>query len=764
MKTRRAPVLHLLLAVLALVGALSAARAEYANPEGVAVVIGNRTYGRDIPVVDYAHRDADAFRRYVVDVLGFDPENVIDLRDATQANLWSTFGSQATPERSELWSYLADVGSDVVVYYSGHGAPGLDDRRGYLLPVDADPNTAELNGYPIDLLYENLARLKEAKTVRVYLDACFSGGSGGGGMLIEGASPVYLEASLPEAAAERVSVLTAASGKQLASWDREARHGLFTHHLLNALYGKGDGDSDGQVTAREAKTYLDRHMTRAAKRTWKRRQKASLTGDADAVLARAGAGGAFPARPSLDEAGAVAGGAADIEKGGEAGGAGEEPLPPAPETAQAVEAGLGLKHGERVLVQHGLLSLGHAIGVVDGAFGRRTRSGIEGYQREKGLPETGYLTGELRDALVMLGERRRENDAARETERKRLAVERERERQAEERRSAQRRADDEAIAEAKRLHTPASYQAYLDRGGRHEAEARALHAEVSKPKWEVGEKFRDCPDCPEMVVVPAGSFDMGSPPGEGGRLDSEDPVHRVTISEPFAVGVYEVTRAEWSRFVSRTGYAAGGSCWTYESGEWNDRTGRSWRNPGFIQGEGHPVVCVSWEDARAYVEWLSSATGVEYRLLSESEWEYVARGGSSTPRYWGGSESGQCSHSNGADGTLKSRYRDWEWPTVPCADGHVQTSPVGSFRANGFGLHDVMGNVLEWVEDCWHESYRGAPGDGSAWTSGGDCGHHVLRGGSWFYGRRLLRSAYRFRDSSGFRYGNVGFRVSRTLD
>ena len=240
-KTRRAPVLHLLLAVLALAGALSAARAEFANPSGVAVIIGNRTYAGDIPAVDYAHRDADAFRRYVVDVLGFDPENVIDLRDATQAQMWSTFGNRTTVERSELWSYLEDDGSDVVVFYSGHGAPGLDDRRGYLLPVDADPNTAELNGYPIDLLYENLARLKEAKTVRVYLDACFSGGSSGGGMLIEGASPVYVEASLPEAAAERVSVLTAASGKQLASWDREARHGLFTHHLLDALYGKRDG-------------------------------------------------------------------------------------------------------------------------------------------------------------------------------------------------------------------------------------------------------------------------------------------------------------------------------------------------------------------------------------------------------------------------------------------------------------------------------------------------------------------------------------------
>ena len=194
-KTRRAPVLHLLLAVLALAGALSAARAEFANPSGVAVIIGNRTYAGDIPAVDYAHRDADAFRRYVVDVLGFDPENVIDLRDATQAKMWSTFGSRTTPERSELWSYLEDEGSDVVVFYSGHGAPGLDDRRGYLLPVDADPNTAELNGYPIDLLYENLARLAEPKTARVYLDACFSGGSAGGGMLIEGASPVFVEAA-----------------------------------------------------------------------------------------------------------------------------------------------------------------------------------------------------------------------------------------------------------------------------------------------------------------------------------------------------------------------------------------------------------------------------------------------------------------------------------------------------------------------------------------------------------------------------------------
>ena len=165
------------MALTAAVGLLSGARADYANPDGVAVVIGNRTYAEGIPEVTFAHRDADAFTRYVLEVLGFDPENVIDLRDATQAQMWSTFGSRASADRSDLWSYLdPSGGSDVVVYYSGHGAPGIEDMRGYLLPVDADPNTAELNGYPIDVLYRNLSGLDEARSVTVFVDACFSGG------------------------------------------------------------------------------------------------------------------------------------------------------------------------------------------------------------------------------------------------------------------------------------------------------------------------------------------------------------------------------------------------------------------------------------------------------------------------------------------------------------------------------------------------------------------------------------------------------------
>ena len=284
--------------------------------------------------------------------------------------------------------------------------------------------------------------------------------------------------------------------------------------------------------------------------------------------------------------------------------------------------------------------------------------------------------------------------------------------------------------------------------------------DAAEPFEEGSLTLRDCPECPEMVVVPAGSFEMGSPSGEEGRYDDEGPVHRVTMARPIAVGVHEVTRGEFARFVSATGRSMGNSCWTYEGGEYEERSGRDWRNPGFGQTDEHPVVCVNWEDARAYARWLSGETGEEYRLLSEAEWEYVARAGTEMARYWGESESGQCRYANGADRTAKRHNSGWT--TVDCDDGHYRTAPVGSYEANGFGLRDVLGNVWEWVEDCWDGSYAGAPSDGSAWTSG-DCGESVLRGGSWDDVPWLLRSANRGGDSTGLRSVKVGFRVARTL-
>ena len=243
-------------------------------------------------------------------------------------------------------------------------------------------------------------------------------------------------------------------------------------------------------------------------------------------------------------------------------------------------------------------------------------------------------------------------------------------------------------------------------------------------KWPPGGKLRDCDVCPELVVIPAGQYRMGSPESEEGRYDSESPVHEVTIQEPFAVGIHEVTREEFGHFVNETGHSAGETCWTYE-GEWKERSDRNWTKPGFRQGEREPVVCVNWKDAQAYVTWLSEKTGQGYRLLSESEWEYVARAGTRTPFHYGRTISTDQANYNGNYTYGSGREGEYREKTVP----------VGSYPTNEFGLHDVHGNVWEWVEDCGHDSYDGAPSDGSAWTSGGDCSTRVVRGGSWDFTR-----------------------------
>ena len=280
---------------------------------------------------------------------------------------------------------------------------------------------------------------------------------------------------------------------------------------------------------------------------------------------------------------------------------------------------------------------------------------------------------------------------------------------------------------------------------------------------DVGDVFRDCPHCPEMVVVPAGSFMMGSPPSEGWRRDNEGPLLRVTIGSAFAVGIHEVTRGEFGRFVSATGYwadAEDDGCWSRGYNLLLPARGRNWRSPGFSQTGWHPVVCVNWFHAHAYVEWLSGETGESYRLLSESEWEYVARAGTQTRYHWGDSSSSQCRYANGAD--MSAKKHNSGWTVADCDDGYYRTSPVGSFAANAFGLYDVHGNVWEWVQDCWNDSYAGAPGDGSAWESG-DCSRRVFRGGSWSFPPESLRAANRNGDRPTIRHDFVGFRVARAF-
>ena len=271
-----------------------------------------------------------------------------------------------------------------------------------------------------------------------------------------------------------------------------------------------------------------------------------------------------------------------------------------------------------------------------------------------------------------------------------------------------------------------------------EERKRTEEAGATKP----GSMFRDCPDCPEMVVVPAGNFMMGSPPGEEGRIDSEGPQRKVTIARAFAVGKYEVTFAEWDSCV------AAGGCTS------NTRPS----DQGWGRGR-RPVINVSWDDAKEYAVWLSRTTGKTYRLLTEAEWEYAARGvtsaSSQSKRYWWGDHVSHGFANYGKDqccGGHKEGKDQWEY-----------TAPVGQFLANPFGLHDMHGNVGEWVEDCWHDKYTAAPIDGSAWTTSCLEMSRVLRGGSWLNIPQFLRSAYRLGYLQVVRYGSLGFRVGRTL-
>lgn len=255
------------------------------NPDGVAVIIGNRAYGGGIPDVAYAHNDADAVMKFVTGTLGYRQDNIIELRDATLVDLQQVFGNEKS-HRGQLWRWVRPRESDVIVYYSGHGVPGLHDKRQYLLPVKSDPNAAEIGGYALETLYENLSKL-EARSVRIYLDTCFSGESQGGALL-RNVSGLAIPVGLGVNPNSRLTILTAARSEQVASWDEEARLGLFTRYLLEGLQGAADrsrfGQRDGRVTLQEVKGYLDREMTYIARRRYGRDQNATVSGNMQEVL------------------------------------------------------------------------------------------------------------------------------------------------------------------------------------------------------------------------------------------------------------------------------------------------------------------------------------------------------------------------------------------------------------------------------------------------------------------------------------------------
>ena len=329
---------------------------------------------------------------------------------------------------------------------------------------------------------------------------------------------------------------------------------------------------------------------------------------------------------------------------------------------------------------------------------------------------------------------------------------------------AQEDADDAAYAKADLGGTPAAYDAYLSAypKGRNAEKVRRLKAQIGVliRKWPAGKAFRDCPDCPEMVIYPAGSFMMGSPADAKGGNADEGPPRRVTIARPFAVGKYEVTKSEYEAFVSESGRSAPGNCNLYDSWsrKWKPGEDVTWQSPGFEQSESDPVVCVSWDDAKAYVKWLSQKTNREYRLPSEAEWEYAARVGPKTKH---NPLTEYFAASWGEDKVLDANYRANCYGCISFWGGD-RTAPVGSFQAIRFGLYDVHGNAREWVEDCWNPSHAGTPQNGSARMSG-DCSHRVVRGGSWYDEPKFLRAANREKNPAGNRDNIIGFRVARTL-
>ena len=267
--------------------------------------------------------------------------------------------------------------------------------------------------------------------------------------------------------------------------------------------------------------------------------------------------------------------------------------------------------------------------------------------------------------------------------------------------------------------------------------ATVVVAKAAAPRClALKETFRDCDaTCPEMVVVPAGTFVMGSPANEPSHSESEAPTHQVTLAAPFAVGKFAVTFAEWDAC------AAAGGC-----------NGYSPADQGWGRGT-RPVINVSFDDANAYAAWLSQSTGKTYRLPSEAEREYFARGGTTTPFWWGNA--------------ITTALANYDGTATPYAGGEKgefrrRTLPVDSFAANPFGLYNVHGNVDEWTADCYHNSYVGAPADGSAWT-GGTCSFRVLRGGSFAFVPRFLRAAVRHYDNPGSRSVDFGFRLVRPL-
>lgn len=296
-------------------------------------------------------------------------------------------------------------------------------------------------------------------------------------------------------------------------------------------------------------------------------------------------------------------------------------------------------------------------------------------------------------------------------------------------------------------------------------------------KAHSAQTFRDCADCPDMVRIAPGNYVRGSTAAETTREKTPDrdaanekPQMRVDIRYPFAVARFEVTRSEFAQFARATNLARTTECLSWDPGanRWGRFPGeRNWESPGFAQTDAHPVVCVNWLEAMAYVQWLAARTGKPYRLLTDAEWEYVARAGTKTVRFWGDGRERTCEFANVSD---QAKRRELRLPAAAeeffdCDDGFAFTAPVSSFKPNSWGLHDLFGNAWEWTQDCFARSYIGGPTDGSARQppSGSDCAERVMRGGAWHGDAFYIRAAKHDFAPPLLRSARMGLRVARDL-
>ena len=368
----------------------------------------------------------------------------------------------------------------------------------------------------------------------------------------------------------------------------------------------------------------------------------------------------------------------------------------ATKAAQEAERRLSLSRDRRRGIQVALNAAGYGAGAEDGIWGARTRGAIKGWQEAANMPATGYLSE--------AGYRRLVNEL-----------------RAPEGANPEVRVEDETVAESG-------------------AQTRVPNEQES-------------PIEPTMIRI------------EGGKVNLSGNLRKQVSVSAFEIGRYEVTVEEFHAFLESSGYetdaqrnsggVSGCKLWSAKNKGWIWQRGQA---VGFSQSADHPVTCVSWNDAKAYVDWLNATTSGGFRLPSEAEWEYALSGGVGSAWSFDGGERELCKYGNGAD---RSTASELFWSNDRCSDGHERTAPVGSYEANRHGIHDMHGNVGEWIEDCWHAALEEVPRDGDAWTSDCDSKKRVMRGGSWYHSAEILQSKHRYWFEREYRDNTTGFRVAR---